>query len=662
MSDVAPYSHLPDAVCVKVRNRPEDWADAIEGLLELKAEQRDEMLERARAYVQRNYTTEVQYYDFYGALAATELHAHLKDKAILYAFHEAALGGATLHLLRHAALVSSFGFRVIGLVQQDEKFGSEFARLWREATKDAPLLDESWQPGMDSADASKARSRHSTDIEVAQRIGEKLAELDVGLLHFATWQPAMTVLGLELGVPVVASVHQYYEGADARAFAHAVHCSSATHGERWKRASGVPVRRIVCPVDEVYFSLFPPREAQNFAIQDPLQIVVSGTLQPRKNQLAAIKAALLLLKAGHEVKVHVIGYDDLHSDYAKACRDYVAEQGLENHVIFHGFVSDPERFYANCDLLLISALDESMPQTMLQAMASGVAVVSPSVGGVSELIKHRYNGLIAKDTSPEELANAVKEFLEYSIARRAEILRSAFRTIGILGRSSYVRAELMDLYGSAFRTSAPMGSIEAIVDIPMARPGMLLGRFEPAVASTIARLHSEVEAYHFSRPLRLARAVTRRSRRMWDMISSVFAPLDLFSREHFGRTRRDELRLSEDLSGISYREYTVHFALPSLAAIDLGIVPLVRASTGLIGIEIVSSKDKILGSAVRSLADVEEGLPAKFSLNTPICDLQAGWRLRVFVRESDVPVTIYEVVRPAVIYGSLKRFPFAKFE
>lgn len=38
MSDVAPYSHLPDAVCVKVRNRPEDWADAIEGLLELKAE------------------------------------------------------------------------------------------------------------------------------------------------------------------------------------------------------------------------------------------------------------------------------------------------------------------------------------------------------------------------------------------------------------------------------------------------------------------------------------------------------------------------------------------------------------------------------------------------------------------------------------------------
>ncbi|TJV40672.1 MAG: glycosyltransferase [Mesorhizobium sp.] len=662
MSDVAPYSRLPDAVCVKVRNRPEDWADAIEGLLKLKAEQRDEILERARAYVEGCYTTEIQYYDFYGALAATEVHARLKDKAILYAFHETALGGATLHLLRHAALVSSFGFRVVGLVRQNERFGPEFARLWRAATKDAPLLEESWQNGMNSADASKVRSLHATDMEVAQRIGERLAELDVGLLHFATWQPAMTALGLELGVPVVASVHQYYEGAETRAFAHAVHCSSATHGERWKKASGLPVRRIVCPVDDVYFSLFPPREARDFALQDPLQIVVSGTLQPRKNQLAAIKAALLLRKAGRDVTVHVIGYDDLLCDYAKACRDYVAEQGLENHVIFHGFVSDPERFYASCDVLLISALDESMPQTMLQAMASGVAVVSPSVGGVSELIKHRYSGLIAKDASPEELANSVKEFLGYSAARRAEMLRSAFRTIGILGRSSYVRAELMDLYLSAFSRSASEKSIEAITDVSTAGLGMLPERFEPAVASTIARLHSEVEAQHFSRPLRLARAVTWRSSEMWNMISSVFAPLELFSRQRFGRTRRDELRLSENLSGISYREYTVHFALPSLAAVHLGIVPLVRASAGFIGIEIVSSEGKILGSTVRSLADVEEGMPAKFSLNTPVRGLQAGWRLRVFVREADVPVTIYEVVRPAVLYGALKRFPFAKFE
>ncbi|WP_157999236.1 glycosyltransferase [Mesorhizobium amorphae] len=662
LSDVAPYSRLPNEVCVKARNTPDEWAGAIESLIALRADERDEILERARTYVENRYTTEVQYYDFYGALAATELHAHLKDKAILYAFHEAALGGATLHLLRHAALVSSFGFRVVGLVQQDERFGPEFARLWREATKDAPLLEESWPHGANSADDSRARSRDVTDLESAERIGEKLAELDVGLLHFATWQPAMTALGSELGVPVVASVHQYYEGADTRAFAHAVHCSSATHGERWKKASGIPVRRIVCPVDEVYFSLFRPREARNFAIQDPLQVVVSGTLQPRKNQLAAIKAALLLREAGHDVRVHVIGYDDLHSEYAKACRVYVAEQGLENHVIFHGFVSDPERFYASCDLLLISALDESMPQTMLQAMASGVAVVSARVGGVSELIKHRYNGLIAKDASPEELANAVKEFLGYSDARRAEMLRSAYRTIGILGRSSYVRAELMDLYGSAVRRSASERLTEAITDIPMARLGMLPGRFEPAVASTIARLHSEVEAQHFSRSLRLARAVTGRSSEMWDLISSTFAPLDLFTRQHFGRTRRDELRLSEDLSSISYREYTVHFALPSLAAIHLGIVPLVRASAGLVGIEIVSSKDKILGSTVRSLADLEEGLPAKFSLNMPVRDLEAGWRLRVFVRESDVPVTIYEVVRPAVLYGALKRFPFAKFD
>ncbi|TGR83304.1 glycosyltransferase [Mesorhizobium sp. M2D.F.Ca.ET.223.01.1.1] len=662
MSDVPPYSGLPDTVCVKVPNRPEDWADAIEGLLTLKAEQRDEILERARAFAEATYTAEVQYYDLYGALAATEIHARLKNKAILYAFHEAALGGATLHLLRHAALAESFGFRVVGLVRSDGKFGPEFARRWREAVKNAPLLEEDWPHGADSIDESKARSLHATDIEVAQRIGERLGDLNVGLVHFATWQPSMTALGSVLGVPVVASVHQYYEGAYTRAFAHAIHCSSSTHGEQWKKASGVPVRRIVCPVDSVFFSLFEDREARNFAMRGPLQIIVSGTLQPRKNQLAAIEAALLLRKAGHDVTVHVIGYDDLRPDYAKACRDYVVEQGLEDHVIFHGFVSDPERFYASCDLLLISSLDESMPQTMLQAMASGLAVVSPNVGGVSELIRHRYSGLIAKNTSPEELAQSIQEFLGYSTIRRAEMLRSAYRTISILGRSSYVRAELMDLYAGAFKRWAPAQSTGGIADISRVRPDMLRERLEPGVASTIARLHSEVEAQHFSRPLRLARAVTWRSSEVWGAISSVFTPLELFSRRHFGRGRRDELRLSENLSDLSYREYTVHFACPSLRAIHLGVVPLAPASAGFIGIEIVSSKDKILGSTTRSLSGIEVDLPVRFSLNTPVTDLQAGWRLRVFVREADVPVTIYEVVRPTVLRGAPKRFPFTKFE
>lgn len=661
MSDVPPYSDLPDTVCLKVRNRPEDWADAIEGLLTLKVEQRDEILERARAYVESTYTAEVQYYDVYGALTATVLHGRLNNKAILYAFHEAALGGATLHLLRHAGLAASFGFAVVGLVRRNDEFGAEFARRWREVANNAPLLEEDWPHGANSADESKARSLDLTDTEVAQRIGEKLVDLNVGLIHFATWQPTMTALGSVLGVPVVASVHQYYEGANTRAFAHAVHCSSSTHGERWKKASGVPVRRIVCPVDSAFFSLFQDREARNFAMRGPLQIVVSGTLQPRKNQLAAIKAALLLREAGHDITVHVIGYDNLRPDYAMGCRDYVVEKGLEDHVIFHGFVSDPERFYASCDLLLISALDESMPQTMLQAMASGLAVVSTNVGGVSELIKHRYSGLIAKNTSPEELAKAIKEFIGYSTVRRAEMLRAAYRTISILGRSSYVRAELMDLYVGASKRLAPASSAD-VITVSGVGPEVLRERFEPTVASTIARLHSEVEAQHFSRPLRLARAVTWRSSEVWDTISSVFFPLELFSRRHFGRARRDELRLSESLSELSYREYTVQFALPSLAAIHLGVVPLAPTTVGFIGIEIVSNKDKILGSTTRSLSGLEADLPVKFSLNTAVTDLQAGWRLRVFVREADVPVTIYEVVRPTALYGTPKRFPFAKFE
>lgn len=682
-SDVAPYAQLSDDVCVKVPNTTEAWAAAIESLITIGTSGRQNLLERSRNYVESVYTTESQYYDLFGALAATELHARLGQKSILYVFHEAALGGATLHLLRHAALTVSLGFSVVGLVRYNSRFCEEFRHRWREATHGADLLEDTWPSGGSMHKALEVRPRDETDVSAAIRLATCLQPYNVGLLHFTTWLPTMTELGLLLDVPVTASVHQYYPGADTQNFAHTVHCSSTLHGEQWKKMSGASVRRIVCPVDEAFFSIFSGKSSAGFSDGKRVRVLVSGTLQPRKNQMAALEAAAILRDRGVDIEMHVIGYDDLAGDYGKLCRDFVTEQGLDQSIVFHGFVSDPERFYSSCDMLLISALDESMPQTMLQAMASGVAVVSPAVGGVAELIKHRYNGMIARGASAEELASAVLEFLAYPQARREEMLRSAHRTISVLGRPSYVRAELMDLYEEAFRVwetrrrandlQAKLGNRNEAVPIilpalgeqpaaPLAPMRALSLRSDPATASTISRLHSEVEAYHFSRPLRLARAVSWRKSKMWGMLSPFFVPLEQFNRKHFGRSRRDELRLSSDLATIPYREYVVHFRQLRLEAVHLGVVPLMAPAYGSIGLEIVSRDSRILCSTLGSIDGVDGNVPLKLSLATPLTDLEAGWRLRVFVRDVDTPVTIYEVVRSPALYGELMRFPFVKFD
>lgn len=450
-TDAQPYSALPDDCCLKVANTTEAWERALDEAYSLGEDGRSEMLECARALVKAQYTTESQFYDFLAAFDAVRLHAQLGQKAIAYAFHEAALGGATLHLIRHASLVASLGFRVIGIVPANPAYTVAFRERWSAATHGSVLFEECWPSGYVSGQP-RQRAFEDQDRIAAARIAELFQQEEVGFLHFATWSPTMSLIAGRMGIPATASVHQYYEGAGASVvrFADAVHCSSLTHGTRWASAAQSPVRRIVCPVDNDYFASFSTNRQRVSTARAPLRILVSGTLQPRKNQLAAIHAAVALTQAGFDVSMDLIGYTEFFKDYVIECRRVAAENGLSDKILFHGFIDNPKPFYDQADLLLISATDESMPQTMLQAMAAGVPVVATNVGGVSEIIKHRYSGFMTRDDSPDAMAAAISEYISLSTEQRLEVVDRAQRAMRLLARPSYVRSELMDLYNQAF--------------------------------------------------------------------------------------------------------------------------------------------------------------------------------------------------------------------
>jgi len=62
--------------------------------------------------------------------------------------------------------------------------------------------------------------------------------------------------------------------------------------------------------------------------------------------------------------------------------------------------------------------DEGIPVTMMEAMACGIPVIGTNVGGVSEIVKHKFNGiLLASDPSPKEIAS---EIMKYDLMDNAE--------------------------------------------------------------------------------------------------------------------------------------------------------------------------------------------------------------------------------------------------
>ena len=61
----------------------------------------------------------------------------------------------------------------------------------------------------------------------------------------------------------------------------------------------------------------------------------------------------------------------------------------------------------NADVLLLPSLSEGLANVAIEAMASGVLVVSSNVGGMSELITHGVSGFLVNPYSSDEITEAI---------------------------------------------------------------------------------------------------------------------------------------------------------------------------------------------------------------------------------------------------------------
>src|SRR5690606_14120111 len=67
--------------------------------------------------------------------------------------------------------------------------------------------------------------------------------------------------------------------------------------------------------------------------------------------------------------------------------------------------------FAACDLVVVPSRQENLPNIALEALACGRPSVGFPIGGLTDIIRHGSNGLLARDVSAEALAAALKEIL-----------------------------------------------------------------------------------------------------------------------------------------------------------------------------------------------------------------------------------------------------------
>jgi glycosyltransferase involved in cell wall biosynthesis len=123
------------------------------------------------------------------------------------------------------------------------------------------------------------------------------------------------------------------------------------------------------------------------------------------------------------------------------------EAGLQQAVVFTGFRTDVAALLAVMDcFVLASTRTEGVPQSLLQAFASGVPVVASDVGGVPEVVIDGETGLLVKAESATDLARGIDAVLSDldSAERRAATAR---RLIEARFSHDALVTRLLELYG-----------------------------------------------------------------------------------------------------------------------------------------------------------------------------------------------------------------------
>lgn len=110
----------------------------------------------------------------------------------------------------------------------------------------------------------------------------------------------------------------------------------------------------------------------------------------QKNQKLLVEILPDLIKYIPSVKLLLVGDGDLMD----SVKSLVNELKVDDYVIFTGARNDVDRFYSAFDVFVFPSLWEGLSLTLIEALASGCAIVSSDIPSNRELIRNNVNGLL----------------------------------------------------------------------------------------------------------------------------------------------------------------------------------------------------------------------------------------------------------------------------
>ena len=136
-------------------------------------------------------------------------------------------------------------------------------------------------------------------------------------------------------------------------------------------------------------------------------IVNVANLRHVKHHDLLINACAKLKRNGTPFHLNLVGKGPL--------KDSILQQinalGLTNEVSLLGERSDIPYILSTSDIFVLSSYFEGMPVSIMEAMASGLPIISTDVGGVSELVDNGNTGILVPSNHVDLLSRAIELLL-----------------------------------------------------------------------------------------------------------------------------------------------------------------------------------------------------------------------------------------------------------
>ncbi|HSV49685.1 MAG TPA: glycosyltransferase family 4 protein [Candidatus Acidoferrales bacterium] len=146
---------------------------------------------------------------------------------------------------------------------------------------------------------------------------------------------------------------------------------------------------------------------------DDIAIVSVGRLYARKGLFTLIESMPAVVKRFPNAKFIISGKGQ--SDEMQKLIAHATRLGVINNIIFTGYYPDQKlpKLYQAADVFAFSTFYEHHPFAVLEALSTGLPVVTTTVGGIPETIQTGKNGFLVRPFDEKAFADRILYLLEH---------------------------------------------------------------------------------------------------------------------------------------------------------------------------------------------------------------------------------------------------------